>query len=89
MDAQVETAIKSCITCQTHDKSAVVCTPPLQPVPLPDGAWEKLAIDIVGPFDKAPEECCFAVTLVDYFSKWPEIAYSISVDWLPLAVKVT
>lgn len=63
MDAQVETAIKSYITCQTHDKSAVVCTPPLQPVPLPDGAWDKLAIDT---FDKAPADFCFAVTLVDY-----------------------
>ncbi|KAI2648189.1 hypothetical protein H4Q32_018215 [Labeo rohita] len=75
MDAQVETAIKSCITCQSHAKTAVVRTPPLQPVPLPNGAWDKLAIDIVGPFDMAPTDCRFAVTLVDYFSKWPEIAF--------------
>ncbi|KAL1256634.1 hypothetical protein QQF64_012179 [Cirrhinus molitorella] len=75
MDAQVESAIKSCITCQSHDKTAVIRTPPLQPVPLPDGAWEKLAIDIVGPFDMAPADCRFAVTLVDYFRKWPEIAF--------------
>lgn len=65
MDAQVKMAIKSCITCQSHDKTAVVRTPPLKPVPLPDGAWEKLAIDIVGPFDMAPADCRFAVTLVD------------------------
>ncbi|XP_041940375.1 uncharacterized protein K02A2.6-like [Alosa sapidissima] len=75
MDAQVETAIKSCITCQSHDKSAVTHTPPLQPVPYPDGAWEKVAIDIVGPFERAPIDCRFAVTLIDYHSKWPEVAF--------------
>ncbi|KAL1269112.1 hypothetical protein QQF64_031401 [Cirrhinus molitorella] len=78
MDAQVESAIKSCITCQSHDKTAVVRTLPLQPLQgytLPDGAWEKFAIDIVEPFDMAPADCRFAVTLVDYFSKWPEIAF--------------
>ncbi|KAJ8364836.1 hypothetical protein SKAU_G00136670 [Synaphobranchus kaupii] len=75
MDAQVEAAIKACITCQSHDKSAVTHTTPLQPVPFPEGAWEKLAIDIVGPFDKAPIDCRFAITLIDYHSKWPEIAF--------------
>ncbi|KAF7643826.1 hypothetical protein LDENG_00232710 [Lucifuga dentata] len=75
MDAQVEAAIKACVTCQSHDKSAITHTPPLQPVSYPEGAWEKLAIDVVGPFDKAPIDCCYAVTLIDYHSKWPEIAF--------------
>ncbi|KAF7651807.1 hypothetical protein LDENG_00105200 [Lucifuga dentata] len=75
MDAQVEAAIKACVTCQSHDKSAITHTPPLQPVPYPEGAWEKLAIDVVGPFDKAPIDCCYAITLIDYHSKWPEIAF--------------
>lgn len=70
MDAQVEAAIKACVTCQLHDKSAVTYNPPLQPVPYPEGAWEKLAIDVVGPFDKAPIDCLFAITLINYYSKW-------------------
>ncbi|KAL1279280.1 hypothetical protein QQF64_025953 [Cirrhinus molitorella] len=37
--------------------------------------WEKVAIDIMGPFDAAPADCRFVVTLVDYYSKWPEIAF--------------
>lgn len=75
MDAQVEAAIKACVTCQSHDKSAVTRTSPLQPVPYPTGAWEKLAIDVVGPFEKAPLDCRFAITLIDYYSKWPEVAF--------------
>lgn len=38
MDGQVETAIKMCVTCQSHDKSAVTHNPPLQPVPYPDNS---------------------------------------------------
>ena len=75
MDAQVEAAIKACITCQSHDKSAVTHTTPLQPVPYPEGAWEKVAIDVVGPFDKAPIDCRFAITLIDYHSKWPKLTF--------------
>lgn len=75
MDKQVETAVKVCVTCQLHDKSAVIHTTPLQPVPYPTDAWEKVAIDIMGPFDAAPADCRFLVTLVDYYSKWPEIAF--------------
>ena len=75
MDARVEATIKACITYQSHDKSAVTHTTPLQPVPYPEGAWEKVAIDVVGPFDKAPIDCRFAITLIDYHSKWPELTF--------------
>ncbi len=67
--------MKACVTCQLHDKSAVIHTTPLQPVPYPTDAWEKVAIDIMGPFDAAPADCRFVITLVDYYSKWPEIAF--------------
>jgi len=56
-----------------HDKTAVTRVPPLQPVPLPNAAWEKLAIDIVGPLDKGQMDCRYAITWIDYFSKWPEV----------------
>jgi len=62
MDSHVEFAIKSCNTCQMHDKTAVTRDPPLQPVPLPNAAWEKLAIDIVGPLDKGQMDCRYAIT---------------------------
>ncbi len=53
---------------------------PLKPVELPSAAWEKVSIDTVGPFETAPANCRYAITLVDYFSKWPEVAFSPRVD---------
>ncbi|XP_064463889.1 uncharacterized protein K02A2.6-like [Ornithodoros turicata] len=75
MDREVEEYVKSCAVCQAADKSARVSPAPLQPVPLPEGPWQKLAIDIVGPFQCAPQGCRFAISLMDYFSRWPEVAF--------------
>jgi len=41
-------------------------------VPTPTTAWKKLAIEVVGPLNNAPQGCRFALTLIDYYSKWPE-----------------
>lgn len=79
MDAQVQSAVSSCLTCQLNDKSAKTAPAPLQPVSLPSGPWQKLAIDIVGPFERGPSDCRFAICLVDYYSKWPEVAFSQNV----------
>lgn len=79
MDALVRTQISACSVCQTSDKSAKVFEAPLQPVPLPEGPWKKLGMDIVGPFDSATYNCRFAITLTDYYSKWPEVAFASSV----------
>lgn len=76
MDCQVENAIKSCSTCLQHDKTANTHVAPLCPVPTPTTAWEKLAIDVVGPLNIAPQGCRYAMTLIDYYSKWPEIAFA-------------
>ena len=78
MDSQVEVAIKSCITCQTHDKTAVTQVPPLQPVQLFNAAWEKLTIDI-GPLDNGQMDYHHAITLIDYFSKLPGVAFTYQV----------
>lgn len=61
------------------DKSGRVCEAPLQPVTLPEGPWSKLGIDIVGPFETAKWDCRFAITLTDYYLKWPEVAFASTV----------
>ena len=65
---------------KTKRKSVTTYNAPLQPVPLPDAALEKVSIDIVGPFESAPRDCRYAITLVDYFSKWPEVAFVAQKD---------
>lgn len=76
MDKLVESIISTCLNCQLNDKSAKTAPAPLQPIQLPDKPWEKVGLDIVGPFENAPAQCRFAVTLIDYHRKWPEVAFS-------------
>ena len=75
MDTQTTSMIKHCITCQLSDKSVSTKTAPMQSVPLPNKCWEKVGIDIVGPDYSATPDCRFAITLIDYHSKWPEVAF--------------
>lgn len=51
----------------------------MQPVEFPNGPFEHIALDVVGPFDCGPPDCRFAITMVHYFSKWPEVAFSANV----------
>ena len=74
MDKAVEEAIATCGLCQSSDKVAQPRNTPLQPVPLPHGPWEKLGIDITGPFE-GKCECRYAIVLIDYYSKWVEMAF--------------
>lgn len=80
MDHSAQSAITLCQLCQAHNKSAKTHTPPLQPVPLPAAPWQKVGLDIVGPFELGTWDCRYALTLVDYYSKWPEIAFTSNVS---------
>lgn len=71
----MEHAINCCSICQSADKSAKPAVAPLLPIPWPERAWQKLALDIVGPFGRAKESCKFAITLIDFYSKWPEVCF--------------
>nr|XP_037268801.1 uncharacterized protein K02A2.6-like [Rhipicephalus microplus] len=75
MDKQTESAVKNCHICLEADKSAKTSPAPLQPIDWPERPWQKLGLDIVGPLEHAPHNSQFAITLVDYHSKWPEIYF--------------
>lgn len=79
IDKLVEQMIRDCNTCQNSDKVTKTSPAPLQPVPFPNKPWEKLGIDITGPFELAPQDCRYAIVVIDYHSKWPEIAFSRNV----------
>lgn len=76
MDLLVHSVISTCLTCQLNDKTVKTAPAPLQPVELPDEPWQKLGLDIIGPFEHAASGCRFANSLVEYYSKWPEVAFS-------------
>lgn len=79
MDSHIESIVRECISCATSDKSQKTYNAPLTPVPLPDGAWEKLAFDIMGPYEHRPQHQRFVLVLVDYYSKWPEVKFVSSI----------
>jgi hypothetical protein len=46
----------------------------VQPLPLPDGPWQKISVDIAGEFLAAPHHQRYVIVAVDQYSKWPEAA---------------
>lgn len=82
LDADVTRIVSECERCRCSDKtlSGRVRTEPLQPVELPEQPWAQLGVDIVGPIPSAPADCRYAVTLIDYFSKWAEVGLMASTE---------
>lgn len=62
------------------DKSTVPLARPVQPVEFPAEPWDKVGVDMVCPFENATPDCCFALTLPDYYLKWPEVAFTSSAN---------
>ena len=75
MDADVRALIRECEVCSNHDEHLKRANPPLQPIPLPDRAWQRVMVDIIGPM-KGPQEERYGIVLVDLHSRWPEVALS-------------
>ncbi|KAF0313140.1 uncharacterized protein FJT64_016281 [Amphibalanus amphitrite] len=73
LDRQVRDLLKSCEVCSQHDGHVRRERPPLQPIPLPDGPWQRLMVDVIGPMRGSSSER-YGIVLVDMYSRWPEVA---------------
>ena len=76
MDHEIERHIRICDVCLNSDKNCRTQQSPLQNVPWPSCAWQKVGLDISGPFRELPPDMKFAIVLVDYHSKWAEVVFS-------------
>ena len=65
--------VKNCDVCSQHDAHVRREKPPLQPIPLPDGPWQRLMIDAIGPMP-GPQSERYGLVLCDMYSRWPEVA---------------
>ena len=73
LDKQVEKLIRACFPCQlvgTRPKPE-----PIRSTPLPQGPWSEIAVDLL----EIPKKGLLLV-VVDYYSKWPEIAFLTKTD---------
>ncbi len=70
----VKKFIKSCKECQCSKLSNLEKTKQtLHPVKVPQGIWQQIGIDLVGPLPQSPEGHEYMLTVIDYFSKWVEL----------------
>lgn len=72
----VEQYVSDCQICNSADKSAKSQQGPIEPTEYPPRPWVKVAVDIMGPFHSAPQDCRYAIVMVDYYSKWPEVMFT-------------
>lgn len=73
MDREVQDLVKACPVCSEHDAHARRERPPLQPIPRPERAWQRVMIDAIGPM-KGPSAERYGLVLCDLHSRWPEAA---------------
>ena len=68
IDADAERKCRSCHGCQVVSQTAPT-QPPVKPTPLPQGSWEHLAADLLGPLPTGE----FLLVTVDYYSRYFEV----------------
>ncbi|XP_078528658.1 uncharacterized protein LOC144806095 [Lissotriton helveticus] len=75
VDKMVDRLVRDCSHCINSDKMLHLTSAPLKPVSWPNFPWQKVAFDISGPFKQLPCNARYALVLVDYHSKWPEVKF--------------
>lgn len=73
LDRLVERMVRECPECFNSDRMLKVHSAPLRPVEW--AAWQKIAFDISGPFNQLPQNARYALVIIDYHSKWPEVKF--------------
>lgn len=64
------------------DKFLVTHPSPVEPVVVKNSPWSRLAFDIAGPFGLIGGSPKYALVLIDYMSKWPEVRFVDNVNSL-------
>lgn len=80
MFSQVKSYIVSCTECNSSPKTAKFVTPDPVKLDVPTEPWTKLGIDIIGPMYELPHDSRFAITLMDYTSKFPYVHFTPDID---------
>ncbi|KAK9525277.1 hypothetical protein VZT92_016004 [Zoarces viviparus] len=61
----------SCPECQLVNQPAIPRAP-LRPLPLMEVPFERIAMDLIGPFHRSARGYCFVLVQVDYATRYPE-----------------
>ena len=61
----------SCVDCATKKTPRNLPKAPLQPIPV-EGPFDRVAVDVLGPFPTSDQGNKYVIVFSDYFTKWPE-----------------
>ncbi|CAF1573552.1 unnamed protein product [Didymodactylos carnosus] len=70
MKSSIEKYIKSCSKCQQFNISRQKKPGLLHPITSPDGPFQMIAIDYVGPLPRTPSENRYVFPITDMFTRW-------------------
>ena len=72
MYSDVEFWCPSCIDCATIKSPKSRPTAPLNPIPIVDGPFDRVAVDALGSFPPTYNSNKNIIVLSDYLTRWPE-----------------
>uniref|UniRef100_A0A8C3P213 Gypsy retrotransposon integrase-like protein 1 n=1 Tax=Chrysemys picta bellii TaxID=8478 RepID=A0A8C3P213_CHRPI len=73
MGKDVSAYVRSCEVCQRVGKPQDQVKAPLQPLPIIEVPFQRVAVDILGPFPKkTPRGKQYVLTVMDFATRWPE-----------------
>ena len=79
MHTQIKDFIHNCSTCNQSPKTAKFFDTSVTRIETPSVPWHTLGIDLIGPLNDLPPDCCYALTVMDYHSKYPFIFFTRSI----------
>ncbi len=82
---EVEQLVRTCSGCQASSKSAPRGEVPKTRMDRPAKPWDRVGIDITGPFVTAPEQHKYIVVLLDHHSNFPEVLLTADITTSKIA----
>ena len=73
MYSDVEFWCRSCIDCATKKSPKNRPKAPLNPIPIVDGPFDRVAVDVLGPFPPTYNSNKYIIVFSDYLTRWPEV----------------
>ena len=72
MFKDIEHWCTSCVNCEMRNTSKYKCKALLLPIPVA-GPFDRLSVDVLGPFPVSHSGNRYVVCFTNYLTKWPEI----------------
>ena len=86
MYTEIQRWCASCVDCATKKTPRKLPKAPLQPIPV-EGPFDRVAVDVLGPFPISENGNKYVVIFTDYFTKWPE-AFAVKNADAPTTAKL-